>query len=130
MTSRSGLTSGLLKISPTASPWREWEAAAWMHPQCLPAAGHISPEPMLASGSQGAQVCRHMAGLPNKEPEAAAGTWGASRGEESPVSVPGLADAEEEHRIPGTLSWAPFKQPFVPPWAVHAGEPALRVQFW
>lgn len=80
VTFRSGITSAVLKISPTASPRRKWETAAWMHPQCLPAACHVQPEPMVASDSQGAQVCRHTAQrtLPSREPEAAAGTCGAS----------------------------------------------------
>lgn len=129
VTSRSGLTSVVLKISPIASPWRKWETAAGMHPQCLPAACHVLPEAMLASASPGAQSAGTGLAFPSTEPEAAARTRGESGGEGTPVSIPGLADAEEEHRVPGTLSLAAFKQPFVPPWVVCAGEPALKVQF-
>lgn len=129
VTSRSCLITVVLKISPTASPWSKRETAACMHPYCLPAACHILQSQCWPRTATELRSAGTWLAFPRREPEAAARIWGASGREGTPVTVPGLADAEEEHKVPGTPSWAPFKQPFVTPWVVCAGEPALRGHF-
>lgn len=126
VTSRSGLTTVVLKNLSYCLTLDKWEQL----PGCIPSAcqqlvTHCQSQrwprqpgssALQAPGwppQQGATSCKHM---------------GSTQGRGTPVSVPGLADAEEEHRVPGTLSWSPFKQLFVPPWVVCAGESAPRVQ--
>lgn len=129
VTSRSCLTTVVLKISPTASPWSKWETAACMHPYCLPAACHILPEPMLVSDSHGAQVCRHMAGFPQQGARGCCKDMGSKweRGDSCDSSRPcwcrGRAQAPW-NSILGSIQTA-----LCDPWVVCAGEPALRGQF-
>lgn len=104
VTSRSGLTSAVLKISPTASPGGNGKQLPGSIPSACQQLVTYAQSQCWPQAARELRSAGTWLAFPSREPEAAAGTWGASGGEESPVSVPGPADAEEEHRVPGTVS--------------------------